>query len=250
MSSGIGRGRYDPTAATPQASSTASRPSSSCCPTFHSVGCRCSMSVLPCLSTDDEPRFAWRGMHLDVCRHFFPVEFVKKYIDLLARYKMNTLPLAPHRRPGLADRDQEVPEAHRGRRVAQRTARIGPYSRRDFDEHALRRLLHAGADPRGGGLRAGAAHHRRARDRDARPRDGRAGGLSGARAAPAARSRCRKAGACSRTSSARAKSTFTFPGGRADGGDRRSSPASTSTSAATKCPKDALEGDAPHARRG
>ena len=29
-------------------------------------------------------------MHLDVCRHFFPVEFVKKYIDLLARYKMNT----------------------------------------------------------------------------------------------------------------------------------------------------------------
>jgi hexosaminidase len=37
----------------------------------------------------DEPKFQWRGMHLDVCRHFFPVEFIKKYIDLLALYKMN-----------------------------------------------------------------------------------------------------------------------------------------------------------------
>ncbi|MEO5584634.1 MAG: family 20 glycosylhydrolase [Flavobacteriales bacterium] len=45
---------------------------------------------IPCLSITDEPRFAWRGMHLDVARHFFPVPFVKKYIDLLARYKMNS----------------------------------------------------------------------------------------------------------------------------------------------------------------
>ncbi|MEO7081037.1 MAG: family 20 glycosylhydrolase, partial [Flavobacteriales bacterium] len=45
---------------------------------------------IPCLSITDEPRFAWRGMHLDVVRHFFPVPFVKKYIDLLARYKMNS----------------------------------------------------------------------------------------------------------------------------------------------------------------
>lgn len=38
----------------------------------------------------DEPRYKWRGMHLDVCRHFMPVEFVKKAIDLLALHKMNT----------------------------------------------------------------------------------------------------------------------------------------------------------------
>ncbi len=38
----------------------------------------------------DYPRFKWRGVHLDVCRHFFPVEFVKKYIDVLAMYKINT----------------------------------------------------------------------------------------------------------------------------------------------------------------
>jgi hexosaminidase len=42
-----------------------------------------------CLRINDEPRFKWRGMHLDVCRHFFPVSFIKRYIDLIAQYKMN-----------------------------------------------------------------------------------------------------------------------------------------------------------------
>ncbi len=37
----------------------------------------------------DYPRFGWRGMHLDVSRHFFPVEFVKQYIDMIALHKMN-----------------------------------------------------------------------------------------------------------------------------------------------------------------
>lgn len=43
----------------------------------------------PCLEITDIPRFAWRGMHLDVSRHFYPAAFIKKYIDLLAVYKMN-----------------------------------------------------------------------------------------------------------------------------------------------------------------
>ena len=38
---------------------------------------------------EDAPRFSWRGAHLDVARHFMPKEFVKKYIDLLARHKLN-----------------------------------------------------------------------------------------------------------------------------------------------------------------
>lgn len=38
----------------------------------------------------DEPRFKYRGMHLDVARHFMPVDFIKKYIDYLAAYKFNT----------------------------------------------------------------------------------------------------------------------------------------------------------------
>jgi hexosaminidase len=38
---------------------------------------------------NDYPRFKYRGMHLDVCRHMFPVSFVKKYIDLMSQYKIN-----------------------------------------------------------------------------------------------------------------------------------------------------------------
>lgn len=46
--------------------------------------------TVPCVTIKDEPRFKWRGMHLDVGRHLFPVEFIKKYIDLLALHKLNT----------------------------------------------------------------------------------------------------------------------------------------------------------------
>ena len=46
--------------------------------------------TIPAVSIIDRPRFQWRGMHLDVSRHFMPKEFVKKYIDLLALHKMNT----------------------------------------------------------------------------------------------------------------------------------------------------------------
>lgn len=45
--------------------------------------------TLPCVKINDEPRFPWRGMNFDVCRHFMDKEFVKRYIDLLAYYKMN-----------------------------------------------------------------------------------------------------------------------------------------------------------------
>lgn len=45
--------------------------------------------ALPFVYVDDEPRFAYRGMHLDVSRHFFPVSFIKQYIDYLALHKFN-----------------------------------------------------------------------------------------------------------------------------------------------------------------
>jgi hexosaminidase len=38
---------------------------------------------------EDEPRFDWRGLHLDVSRHFFSVEEIKKFIDIMALYKFN-----------------------------------------------------------------------------------------------------------------------------------------------------------------
>ena len=45
---------------------------------------------IPCLRIKDQPQFTYRGMHLDVGRHFFSVDFIKKYIDLMAKLKMNT----------------------------------------------------------------------------------------------------------------------------------------------------------------
>ncbi|RAV28562.1 beta-N-acetylglucosaminidase [Sinomicrobium soli] len=45
---------------------------------------------IPVVEVFDEPRFGYRGQMLDVGRHFFPVEFIKKYIDLMAMFKINT----------------------------------------------------------------------------------------------------------------------------------------------------------------
>lgn len=47
-------------------------------------------ATLPAVNIADEPRFEWRGMHLDCARHFFPVDFVKEFIDILALHNMNT----------------------------------------------------------------------------------------------------------------------------------------------------------------
>ncbi|HEY9340673.1 MAG TPA: beta-N-acetylhexosaminidase [Hanamia sp.] len=44
---------------------------------------------VPQLSIKDYPRFQYRGMHLDVARHFFDVDFVKKYLDYMAYHKFN-----------------------------------------------------------------------------------------------------------------------------------------------------------------
>jgi hexosaminidase len=49
--------------------------------------------TIPALSISDQPAFEWRGMHLDVSRHFFSSDYLKKFIDLLALYKFNKLHL-------------------------------------------------------------------------------------------------------------------------------------------------------------
>ena len=48
-----------------------------------------SIFHLPSSIITDAPRFSWRGMHLDCSRHFWSVDFVKKFIDLLALHNMN-----------------------------------------------------------------------------------------------------------------------------------------------------------------
>ncbi|WP_029905011.1 family 20 glycosylhydrolase [Prevotella sp. 10(H)] len=45
---------------------------------------------IPAVTIKDEPRFKYRGMHLDVCRHFSDIDFLKKQLDVLAMFKINT----------------------------------------------------------------------------------------------------------------------------------------------------------------
>jgi len=45
--------------------------------------------ALPLAHIEDQPRFAYRGMHLDPCRHFFTIEETKRYLDVMAAYKLN-----------------------------------------------------------------------------------------------------------------------------------------------------------------
>ncbi|MDD4872820.1 MAG: beta-N-acetylhexosaminidase [Kiritimatiellae bacterium] len=49
--------------------------------------------TVPCLSIEDQPRFQWRGMLLDPARHFITKDYLLKYIDLMALYKLNQLQL-------------------------------------------------------------------------------------------------------------------------------------------------------------
>lgn len=90
---------------------------------------------LPCLSITDSPRFPWRGMHLDECRHFFGIDFVKKYIDLLARYKMNSFHWHLTEDQGWRIEIKKYPkltEVGAWRKGSQ----VGPYSRREYDSTA------------------------------------------------------------------------------------------------------------------
>lgn len=46
---------------------------------------------IPCVSIEDAPRFGYRGLHLDVARHFFDTKQVEKVIDMMVVHKLNTL---------------------------------------------------------------------------------------------------------------------------------------------------------------
>ncbi len=47
--------------------------------------------ALQCATINDAPRFGYRGMHMDVSRHFFDMDMVKKYLDIMEVHKLNTL---------------------------------------------------------------------------------------------------------------------------------------------------------------
>ncbi len=54
-------------------------------------GVRSDAWPVPAVTIRDAPRFGWRGAMVDAGRHFFPVVFVKRFVDLMSRYKLNVL---------------------------------------------------------------------------------------------------------------------------------------------------------------
>ncbi|CAM5644565.1 beta-N-acetylhexosaminidase OS=Streptomyces tendae OX=1932 GN=GUR47_08525 PE=3 SV=1 [Streptomyces tendae] len=80
---------------------------------------------------EDTPRYAWRSAMLDVSRHFFGVDEVKRYIDRVALLQMDQAPPAPQRRPGSAHGHRllaasgDLRRLHRGRRRTRRLLHQG-----------------------------------------------------------------------------------------------------------------------------
>jgi hexosaminidase len=87
-----------------------------------------STAEIPCVDITDYPRFGWRGLMLDVSRHFFTKQEVEQYIDQMARYKYNTLHLHLSDDQGWRIEIKSLPQLtqHGAWRVA-RTGRWGEY---------------------------------------------------------------------------------------------------------------------------
>ncbi|MFH0892803.1 MAG: family 20 glycosylhydrolase [Bacteroidota bacterium] len=66
----------------------------------------------PCCEISDSPRFPWRGLMLDVCRHFMPVEVIKRNIDAMASVKMNVLHLHLSEDQGFRVECKTFPKLH------------------------------------------------------------------------------------------------------------------------------------------
>jgi hexosaminidase len=84
--------------------------------------------IMPCVDIKDVPRFGWRGLMLDVSRHFFTKQEVKEYIDQMARYKYNTLHLHLADDEGWRIEIKSLPELTKtGAWRVQRTGRWGTF---------------------------------------------------------------------------------------------------------------------------
>ena len=82
---------------------------------------------LPVTTIKDEPRFPYRGLHLDVSRHFFNTDYVKKQIDLVATYKNQPPALASDRRCRMAAGDSGLspPDRIRSLEKSHQSAGLG-----------------------------------------------------------------------------------------------------------------------------
>src|SRR5699024_4288714 len=133
----------------------------------------------PCVTISDRPKYAWRGMHLDVSRHFLPPEEIETLIDAMALHRLNVLHLH------LTD-DQGWRIQIKG---YQRLTEVGAWRDRTLVGHTgavrgrgrgvlhvrrrpARRCLHLGGARGRGRLRAPSRDHDRARGGSARAHAG------------------------------------------------------------------------------
>ncbi len=115
-------------------------------PGFEKVGIgRLGLWKLPAGVVRDRPRFAWRGMMLDVARHFFSVDEVKRCIDLVSRYKMNRFHLHLTDDQGWRIQIDSWPElARKGGSTSVNNDPAGFYTKDDYCElvkYAARRFV-------------------------------------------------------------------------------------------------------------
>lgn len=67
----------------------------------------------PCLEINDRPRFAWRGLMIDACRHFIPIEVIKRNIDAMAAVKLNVFHWHLSENQGFRVESKIFPKLHR-----------------------------------------------------------------------------------------------------------------------------------------
>ncbi len=96
--------------------------------------------TIPCLEIQDSPRFVWRGAHLDVSRHFMPLVFVKKFIDLMALHKLNVFHWHLTDDQGWRLESKKYP----------RLTEVGAWRKRTLIGHAFEKPWHFDDMPHGG----------------------------------------------------------------------------------------------------
>ena len=126
------------------------------------------------------PASRWRGLMLDVARHFMPKDGVLRYLDLLAAHKLNVLHLHLTDDQGWRIEIKRYPRLTEVGAWRART-KFGHRASTAVGREPARRLLHPGRHPRDRRLRRRAAYHRRPRDRHPRPLAGRHRRVSGTR---------------------------------------------------------------------
>ena len=110
--------------------------------------------TIPCAEITDKPQFPWRGLMLDVSRHWFTKEEVLKYIDELAEYKMNVFHWHLTDDQGWRLEIKSLPKLTEV--GAWRAPRVGQWWQRERQQPGegdyLRRFLHPGGCERSAGL--------------------------------------------------------------------------------------------------